>query len=281
MFNQLLLIACICIVAALILYFFYWNRFIAFIIGHAIRILFWNQEDSSIWIEIGKPVIKPWRTSVSYTIEYLGSIHFSLLTGRILLKDVRYHSSNQTIKLVKGQIQWRYWIRRPTSEEELNSVRSEDSKPIWTFSSLALKLSQQNIHRGFGLAAFNYPSKVWNGSFIIEQPRMMVLWSKWRKKIGQPLARAPIASFLVDFRDKVCYLHLSYIFIQLMSSAPRFILPFSSSICLPVLDSLTIYNKQSFSLVSTPIAHLGPEGSSAFRDRDSNRCNHSRQSLHT
>jgi hypothetical protein len=62
------------------------------------------------------------------TIKYLGSIHFSLLTGRILLKDVRYHSSNQTIKLVKGQIQWRYWIRRPTSEEELNSVRGEDSK---------------------------------------------------------------------------------------------------------------------------------------------------------
>jgi len=128
MFNQLLLIACICIVVALILYFFYWNRFIAFIIGHAIRILFWNQEDSSIWIEIGRSVIKPGRTSVSYAIKYLGSIHFSLLTGRILLKDVRYYSSNQTIKLVKGQIQWRYWIRRPTSEEELNSVRGEDSK---------------------------------------------------------------------------------------------------------------------------------------------------------
>jgi hypothetical protein len=126
MFNQLLLIACICIVAALILYFFYWNRFIAFIIGQTIRILFWNQEGSSIWIEIGKSVINPWR--LSYTIKYLGSIHFSLLTGRILLKDVRYHSSNQTIKLVKGQIQWRYWIRRPTSEEELNSVRGEDSK---------------------------------------------------------------------------------------------------------------------------------------------------------
>lgn len=59
----------------------------------------------------------------------VGSIHFSLLAGRILFKDVRYHSSNQTIKIVKGQIQWRYWIRRPTSEEELNSLRGEDGTP--------------------------------------------------------------------------------------------------------------------------------------------------------
>ncbi len=59
----------------------------------------------------------------------VGSIHFSLLAGRILFKDVRFHSSNQTVKIVKGQIQWRYWIRRPTSEEELNSLRGEDGGP--------------------------------------------------------------------------------------------------------------------------------------------------------
>ncbi|KAF8906482.1 hypothetical protein CPB84DRAFT_389294 [Gymnopilus junonius] len=126
MFSHLLLIACICIVVALVLYFFYWNRFIAFIIGHAIRILFWNQERSSVWVEIG-------------------SIHFSLLTGRILLKDVRYHSSNQTIKIVKGQIQWRYWIRKPTSEEEIISVPGEhvkDSSRLW---SCRIHLSFQGV----------------------------------------------------------------------------------------------------------------------------------------
>jgi len=53
------------------------------------------------------------------TVRNTGSVHFSLVTGRILLKDVTYHSSNQTIKVVKGQIQWRYWIRRPTSEEDI------------------------------------------------------------------------------------------------------------------------------------------------------------------
>lgn len=48
-----------------------------------------------------------------------GSIHFSILTGRILLKDVHYHSSNQTAKIVKAQVAWRYWIRRPTKENEI------------------------------------------------------------------------------------------------------------------------------------------------------------------
>lgn len=58
----------------------------------------------------------------------IGSIHFSLLAGRILVKDFRYHSSNQTIKIVKGQIQWRYWIRRPTTEAEIASTQGEESK---------------------------------------------------------------------------------------------------------------------------------------------------------
>lgn len=53
MFNRLLLISCICIVIALILYFFHWNRFIGFLIGRAIRVLYWNNEVSSIWVEIG------------------------------------------------------------------------------------------------------------------------------------------------------------------------------------------------------------------------------------
>ena len=53
MLNYLLLVACLCIVVALTLYFFYWNRFIASIIGQTIRILYWNQESSSIWVEIG------------------------------------------------------------------------------------------------------------------------------------------------------------------------------------------------------------------------------------
>ncbi|KAJ3575090.1 hypothetical protein NP233_g1335 [Leucocoprinus birnbaumii] len=108
MLTRLLLISCICIVVALILYFFYFNRILGFALGLMFRLLYWNQEGSSLWLEIG-------------------SIHFSLLTGRILLKDVHYHSSNQTIKIVKGQIQWRYWIRRPMTGDELY-VRGEENQ---------------------------------------------------------------------------------------------------------------------------------------------------------
>jgi len=119
MFSPLLAVACVCILVSLILYFFYWNRFIAFLIGQAIRVLYWNQEASSIWVEIGM-----WLYGMPHiwlTNEPLGSIHFSLISGRILLKDVKYHSSNQTIRVLKGQIQWRYWIRNPTAEDELHA----------------------------------------------------------------------------------------------------------------------------------------------------------------
>lgn len=53
MLNRLLLAACLCIIVALILYFFYWNRFIAAVVGQAIRIRYWNQDSSSLWVEIG------------------------------------------------------------------------------------------------------------------------------------------------------------------------------------------------------------------------------------
>lgn len=118
MLHILLLIACICIALATVLYLFYWNRFIAWIIGLVIRVLYWNQGASSIWLEIGASFDDACREALVLT-RLLGSIHFSILTGRILLKDIRYHSSNQTAKIVKGQIEWRYWIRRPMTEDEL------------------------------------------------------------------------------------------------------------------------------------------------------------------
>ncbi|KAJ7287460.1 hypothetical protein C8J57DRAFT_1431026 [Mycena rebaudengoi] len=99
-FNEFLLIGCVGVVVSLLLYFFYWNRLIALLLGVIIRLVYWNQDPSSIWLEIG-------------------SIHFSILTGRILIKDLRYYSSNQAIKIVKGQLEWRYWIRRPASAHDI------------------------------------------------------------------------------------------------------------------------------------------------------------------
>lgn len=53
MLNQYLLIACICIVIAIIVYLFYLNRLMAFLFGFIIRLSWWNQGGSSIWLEIG------------------------------------------------------------------------------------------------------------------------------------------------------------------------------------------------------------------------------------
>ncbi|KAI0705009.1 hypothetical protein C8T65DRAFT_728083 [Cerioporus squamosus] len=102
--NVVLLVVCVCIVLGLLLYLFYWNRFFAFIFSLILRLALWNQGESSLWVEFG-------------------AIHFSTLAGRILIKDLRYHSSNQTFRIVKLQLSWRYWLRQPAEEEDLSHAR--------------------------------------------------------------------------------------------------------------------------------------------------------------
>jgi hypothetical protein len=57
MLDRLVLVACILIVLALIVYLFFWNRILGFMISIVLRILYWNQEASSCWIEIGQLVV--------------------------------------------------------------------------------------------------------------------------------------------------------------------------------------------------------------------------------
>ncbi|KAK0460992.1 uncharacterized protein EV420DRAFT_1746434 [Desarmillaria tabescens] len=112
MLDNLVLIACVCIGIASIIYIFYWSRLVAWLLGLVIRFLSWSQGASSIWVSIG-------------------SIHFSLLSGRILLKDIRYHSSNQTVKIVKCQIVWRYWVRKPLLEDGVSSALGSEERFEW------------------------------------------------------------------------------------------------------------------------------------------------------
>ncbi|KZT72059.1 hypothetical protein DAEQUDRAFT_664662 [Daedalea quercina L-15889] len=105
MLNIVLLITCVFTVILLLLYLFYWNRVLALVISIVLRIAYWNQAESSIWLDIG-------------------SIQLSLIAGRIAFKDLRYYSSNQTIRVVKGQISWRYWIRRPAEEDDLSHAHT-------------------------------------------------------------------------------------------------------------------------------------------------------------
>lgn len=54
MLNYKLLVVCICIVIALILYIFYWSRLVAYVLGRVFQLLFWSQGESSVWLKIGK-----------------------------------------------------------------------------------------------------------------------------------------------------------------------------------------------------------------------------------
>ncbi|KAH7888759.1 hypothetical protein F5I97DRAFT_2055646 [Phlebopus sp. FC_14] len=128
MLKVYLLVACVCVLAAATVYTFYLNRLIAAVIGLLLRIKYWNQNESSIWIKIG-------------------SIHFAILAGRILVNDFAYHSSNQTVKIVKIQVAWRYWLRVPATEDDLNNahVGAEDFNRTDAFPPCRIKVSLQGF----------------------------------------------------------------------------------------------------------------------------------------
>ncbi|KAF8271516.1 hypothetical protein EI94DRAFT_1770350 [Lactarius quietus] len=111
MLDQSFLIASIIVVIALLFYILYWNRLLAFILCLVLRVFLWNKDGPSVWIQIN-------------------SLHISFLSGRILLKDFRYHSSNQSVKVVKVQLRWQYWVRSLTTSDHLQAHASgEDPKP--------------------------------------------------------------------------------------------------------------------------------------------------------
>ena len=81
-------------------------------------------------------------------------MHLSLRAGRLLFKDVRYHSSSQTIKIVKGQISWRYWIRAPTLAEDLHAHAGGEaadgmspSSPLWPHLTSRLNLDIRGVRQ--------------------------------------------------------------------------------------------------------------------------------------
>ena len=133
MLNLMLLVGCLCLAFVLVLYLFYWNRFVAYLVGVGIRLMYWNQGDLSIWVEIGMHLA----LQVSFVVQdHPGSIHFSLLAGRILLKEFQYHSSNQTVKVVNGQIIWRYWIRNPTRQQDVTQARTTGGSREYLFDQI-------------------------------------------------------------------------------------------------------------------------------------------------
>jgi hypothetical protein len=119
MLDTSFLVATILVVITLLFYILYWGRFLALLIGLVFRVVLWNRGGSSAWIQIGALPVSP--CPFTFLMLESGSFHVSLLAGRILLKDFRYHSSNQTFKIVKVQLRWQYWIRSLTHSEDIQS----------------------------------------------------------------------------------------------------------------------------------------------------------------
>lgn len=88
MLDRLLLISCICIVVALILYFFYWNRILGFLLGLVFRILYWNKEASSCWVQIGQFICLSKPLLLDHTVNRFHTLFFvdrtNLAQGRPL-----------------------------------------------------------------------------------------------------------------------------------------------------------------------------------------------------
>lgn len=56
------------------------------------------------------------------------SIQVSVLAGRILFKNFRYQSRNQSVYIIKGHITWRYWLRRTRVRENSQIKEGTNAK---------------------------------------------------------------------------------------------------------------------------------------------------------
>ena len=115
-----------------------------------------------------------------------GSIHFSLLSGRILLKDVYYHSSNQTINVVKAQITWRYWLRATTTDDDLaqEHVGGEDCKReviLYPHKNPQLTYCKSTNTIASLLVASKWPFTVSNGFFTTKLRHMIILFRRCKR----------------------------------------------------------------------------------------------------
>ncbi|SCV73833.1 BQ2448_6263 [Microbotryum intermedium] len=95
--NWLFLVESLVVVILIVFYFFYFNRLLGFVVGWYLRRRYWKSTNS--YLEIG-------------------GVSFSLLGGRINFSDVRYVSRNQSFRVVRGYIVWKYWLRNVRCEED-------------------------------------------------------------------------------------------------------------------------------------------------------------------
>ncbi|KAG8901896.1 hypothetical protein FRB99_005016 [Tulasnella sp. 403] len=101
------------------------------------------------------PLIVPLKVLRGHEIrDSLEGLQLSLLAGRIFIKDFRYHSRNQSIRVLKCHITWRYWLWR--TQSVLNGSENDGDGEQAHKSEKALALPCR-LHAGLeGVEVFFY-----------------------------------------------------------------------------------------------------------------------------
>jgi len=70
------------------------------------------------------------------------SIQFAPLAGRILFKNLKYLSRNQSITVLKGSVTWRYWLWSVREDRSQGNVKNDDGGDSGMFDLFDLVYSQ-------------------------------------------------------------------------------------------------------------------------------------------
>lgn len=132
--SRLLVVSCAGSVLLAIAYLFYSNRLLAMIIGYFLHLNWWNEGSDRAWVSLGMAC----ECFESQYVEHLlESFQVSLLAGRIMIKDLRYQSSDQTFRAIKCRITWRYWVWRTRGEfsGQIGEEESQGALGHWLFAA--------------------------------------------------------------------------------------------------------------------------------------------------
>ncbi len=67
------------------------------------------------------------------------AVQISILSGRLLIKELRYHSTNQSIRVVKFHITCRYWLWRTRELSDDTGAVGEDVRMYFSFGFRAVE----------------------------------------------------------------------------------------------------------------------------------------------
>lgn len=101
------LLELIVVVIVVIFLLFFFNRVFGFVVSYIVRTITWHRYKAHIHVE---------------------AIQISFLAGRILFKNFRYQSRNQSIHVLKGHVTWRYWLRRVRVRENSQVKETANAK---------------------------------------------------------------------------------------------------------------------------------------------------------